>query len=298
MKLFVPPNGHANLITFPLRFGVSIPKDQIRNVALLDEEFDEEGTENQNKRERDGGRKHYLGKIFFESSDQAIKIEEEVRAVLEMPVRQDQYPKLITVLMKEHTAGDNTVTKHLEGMHRDGKVTTQDVATIFHKAYTEGRLRNSNDVEAVYQQEIAAKAQVDSAEPGLQGNPSTVTQGIDGTTDDDGELMAPMRRKAMDIPGVQYKYAMADAYIWGVEISDDMICFKYLDEEGFEQSIHSFKLSKRPYLAGLHDYALNYLKERSEKRAKFAICVSEKCYGFLAESVTAISLQMKRAGKA
>ena len=87
---------------------------------------------------------------------------------------------------------------------------------------------------------------------------------------------------------------MADTYIEDVRIEDDMIKFRCIDSKGELREMHSFKLSPRKHLSALHEYAIKYLQSRQEQRALIAICNSEPCKGFFAESVTAISLQLMK----
>jgi len=47
---------------------------------------------------------------------------------------------------------DLTVTKHLEEMQKRGKISTNDLITVFHPAYTRGELKSSNDCEVCLQQ--------------------------------------------------------------------------------------------------------------------------------------------------
>lgn len=298
MKIFIPFNGHANKFTFPLRFGYVLEKSECWNASFEDEEFDPKGTEDQRKSDRDKGRKHYLGTLIFESPEKGIQIREKIRGVLEMPTSSDKLPLLVTVLGTENTKGDNTISPFLEGLHQKGKITTEEIRTVFHKAYVEGRILNANDVQEIFESEIQSKAQVDRAEPALQQHPEVVAEATNTPAIEDVDLHSPMTVKPLPIPGVKLTYAMANAYIENVRISDDKIWFDAIDENGQKQSFHSFKLSTRPYLSHLHDYAFEYFKEREEQRAVFAFCTTDYCFGFIAESVTAISLQMMKAGKA
>ena len=103
-----------------------------------------------------------------------------------------------------------------------------------------------------------------------------------------------MSYKPLPIEGVKYQYVLADAYIENVRIENDCIAFSCINSKGEVQEMHSFKLSPRPHLNSLHTYAFNYLKDREQQRALFAICDTDPCRGFIAESVTAISLQLMR----
>lgn len=298
MKIFVPPNGHANKYTIPLRFGLVLRKEDCWSVLLENAEFDKEGTENQTKSDREKGRKHYIGVLKFSSPDSGIEIETEIRAVLEMPTSADKLPLLKTVLGVHTTKGDNTISRFLEGLHQKGRISTEDIRTIFHRAYSEGRISDANDVQDIYEQEIKSQATIDANEPKLQSNPEILTEATRTPSVEELDLHAPMISKPLLIPGVKLTYVMANAYIENVRVENDMIKFDFINSDGQPDTIHSFRLSTRPYLKHLHKHAYDYFKDREEQRAMFAVCTNDHCFGFLAESVTAISLQMMRAGKA
>ena len=57
--------------------------------------------------------------------------------------------------------------------------------------------------------------------------------------------------------------------------------------------LHSFK--QREHLAAHHQKTFEYLQSRIGQRAHFAVCMSEPCKGFLAESVTSIALQLMKS---
>ena len=95
----------------------------------------------------------------------------------------------------------------------------------------------------------------------------------------------------------QYSYVLAEAYIENVTITDDRICFEYVDNHGQLTPIKSFKMGNFPRLRNLHKTAIEYFMERDGSRAFFSICIADNyADGLLAESVTAISLQLMRRG--
>lgn len=183
-------------------------------------------------------------------------------------------------------------------MLKKGKINVEDLIGIFHPAYLRGELLTSNQCEEIYDAHIRGRAPVQYVdEPtarALSQEPTMVAEAMEVL--DVGELgvKAPLTFKALRIPKVKYAYVMADAYIWNVRLDDEMIKFSCINSSGLEQEMRSFKA--RPHLVSLHQYAYRYLKDREEQRALFAICNSEPCRGVIAESVTAIALQMMRAG--
>jgi hypothetical protein len=184
-------------------------------------------------------------------------------------------------------------------MLKKGKITSEDLINIFHPAYLRGGLLSSNDCEEIYDREVRPKASVassnDPTAETLLRTPNAVVEAMESASDEeDRALRAPLSFKDLPIPGVKLQYVMADAFIWNVRIEDMVIKFTCINSRGIDQEMHSFK--SRPHLVHLHEYAFRYLKDREEQRAMFAICNSEPCRGFLAESVTAIALQMMRAG--
>lgn len=298
MPLFVPPNGHANKYTIPLRFGVVLEREDCHKAILEDALYDEEGTLNQTKRERDKGRKHYTGVLRIKTQSSNVDISTKIRAVVEFPFDANKKPLLVTVLGVDGTKGDNTISSFLENLAQVGKITVEDIRTVFHDAYKNDRIKSAFDVQQIYESEIQSKATVDgSQQKELQSNPEVLTEATNVPSVEDIDLKSAMTTKPLPIPGVKYEYVMANAYIENVRVENEKIFFSYIDENEELKEIHSFKMN-RSNLAHLYDHAFKYFKDREEQRAIFAICMSQPCSGFLAESVTAISLQMKRAGKA
>ena len=75
-------------------------------------------------------------------------------------------------------------------------------------------------------------------------------------------------------------------------MKDEKIWIEVLGTSGEHTRLHSFK--QRDHLAVHHQNALRYLQSRIGQRAHFAVCMSQPCKGFLAESVTSIALQLMR----
>ena len=298
MKIFVPPYGHANRYTIPLRFGFVIDHADCWDVDLDDALIDQEGTDNQTKRNRDLGRQHYVGTLKFRPAGQHAEVKEKIRAVIEPPNQADKLPLLVTVLNVSNTKGDNSISSYLEEMAKRGRITTEDIRTVFHEAYVKGRIQTSYDIQEIYETEIKPTAEIAPEEPGIQQNPEIVSGATENPPTEEIGLRAPMISKPLPVPKVKLTYAMADAYIENVRVHDDKIWINFIDQAGELKTAHSFKLSTRPHLKHLQDYTIQYLQDRQEQRAIFAYCTSEHCYGFLAESVTAISLQLLRAGRA
>jgi hypothetical protein len=201
--------------------------------------------------------------------------------------------------MTDSNAGDMTVTKHIEGMLKRGKISTQDLITVFHPAYARGEIQSSNDCEDLYRGKIESikfdSTNIGHAEKEIIKNPLPIIKAIAENEIETINLKDPLQFKELTIANVKYEYVMADAYIEDVRIEDDMIKFKCIDSKGNERELHSFKLSPRKHLSALHEYAIHYLKSRQEQRALIAICNSDPCKGFFAESVTAISLQLMKS---
>lgn len=301
MQVYLRLRGHANTVPLPLRLGLKITESHQQFARLDPYWYDEEGTRGQRQTEIDEGRKHYRGclRIPHEDPNNSGDHQLDCRVILGAPNSPEQRPPIITILRSDNNKGDLTVTRHLEGMLKKGKITSEDLIEIFHPAYRRGELLSSNDCEEVYDREIRPKASVassnDPTAESLLRIPNAVVEAMEGTPDEeDRSLRAPLSFKDLPIPDVKFEYVMADAFIWNVRVEDLMIKFTCINSRGLEQEMHSFK--SRPHLAHLHDYAFRYLKDREEQRAMFAICNSEPCRGFLAESVTAIALQMMRAG--
>ena len=303
MQIHIQLHGKANKISLPLRFGIHLTEQHQVKAQLEDFSYDENGTKMQSEYERDKGRRHYIGTLkLLPPSHSADDIRVKLRAVIQDPHVNHFDPALVTVLGVEQTPGDNAVTKHLEGMLQRHRITIEDIRTIFFNEYTNGNIRDSNDLETVFSTKIAPNAVV---EPGdrtsetIAENPEEITAIIDNAPIDSSDegLKKPMSIYPLNIPSTKYSYVLAEAYIENVTITDDRICFEYVDNYGQLTPIKSFKMSNFPRLRKLHKTAIEYFKERDGSRAFFSICIADNyADGLLAESVTAISLQLMRRG--
>lgn len=303
MDIFLGLNGHANNSSLPLRFGIKISQKHQQFLILEDAVLDEKSTKMQRQYEIEDGRRHYRGNMCIPSEDkESDGLRLPCRVVLSEPRTDRDLPRVITILSENFNAGDLTVTKHLEEMQKRGKISTHDLISIFHPAYLKGELNSSNDCEDIYSKHIKGKLVPasfnDTAAISMLKNPDPIINAINSSSIENVELHAPLKYTELPISNVRYTYVMADAFIDNVQIKEDMITFTCINSKGKSQDLHSFKLSPRPHLKKLHEYAFNYLKEREGQRAIFAICKSKPCEGFIAESVTAISLQIMRSGVA
>lgn len=302
MNIFLGINGHANNSSLPLRLGIRITQTHQQYSKLESSSYDESGTRGQRQQEIEDGKKHYVGILVIPNEDKNISnpYRLECRVVLAEPRSVRESPPVVTVLKTDNNTGDLTVTRHLEGMLKRGKINPDDLIKIFHPAYIKGDIKSSNDCEEIFEKNIRNSTDIissnDTTVAALIRNPEPVIKAIEEVSNDDADLKAPPKFKKMNLTGVKYDYVMADAYISDVRLENDSIKLNCINSQGVEQLLHSFKLSPRPHLSALHKYAFDYLKERENQRAVFAICTSENCRGYIAESVTAIALQLMRAG--
>lgn len=300
--VFIGINGHANAVSLPLRLGVRISEKHQQFAVLEDAEYDDIGTRGQRPDEFDKGNRHYIGELSVRNENPAKNepYKLKCRVVLGSPQNSTQNPPVVTILRLDGNKGDMTVTRHLEGMLKRGKITVEDLRNVFHPAYLRGEILSSNDCDDAYEKYIRSSAKVDSSNTAesiaIMKNPQPVVDVINNVGVEDVSLKSPLTYEKLPIANVRYEYVMADAYIENVRIEDDRIKFSMINSKGVLQEVHSFKLSSRPHLSSQHKYALDYLKGRDQQRAMFAICNSGECRGFIAESVTAISLQLMRAG--
>lgn len=302
IDVFIGVNGHANAVSLPLRLGVRISEKHQQFAVLEDAEYDDTGTRGQRPDEFDRGNRHYIGvlNVRNESPAKDAPYKLKCRVVLGSPQNSTQSPPVVTILRLDGNKGDMTVTRHLEVMLKRGKITIEDLLKVFHPAYLRGEISSSNDCDDAYEKYIRSSAQIDSSTTAesmaIIKNPQPVVDVIKNVGVEDVSLKSPLTYEKLPIANVRYEYVMADAYIENVRLEDDRIKFSMINSKGVLQEVHSFKLSSRPHLSNQHKYALDYLKGRDEQRAMFAICNSGECRGFIAESVTAISLQLMRAG--
>lgn len=308
MKVYIPLYGHTNTTSLPLRFGVKLEAINQCFCELSDAIFDEDGTNQQRADEIHKGRKRYSGSLRIPSANPSeVYGPFNCTVVLEPPGRPDQQMRVITIMSsdKESIKGDLTVTRHIEGMMKNGQITTNDLINVFHPAYKQGLINTSNDCEKIWYELIKDNASISKdlnntnsqILASFSSQNSNFEEVMDVSDIKEVDLKAPLTYKKLVIPGVNYEYVMADAYIENVRKVGNQIAFQYINSKGKASTMYSFPLAPHlSHLASLHEYAYEYLANRQEQRAKIAICISKNYLGTFAESVTAIALQVKRAG--
>jgi hypothetical protein len=299
MDLFLGLNGHTNNESLPLRFGIQITEQYQQFVQLIDEIYDQDGTQRQRPKEVESGNRHYIGKLVIPNADKSqSNYFAECRVVVGIPHNSTQKPPIVTILRKEFSPGDITVTKHISGMLKRGKITVSDIVKYLHPAYTEGRITNSNDVEEVFSNEILPSRDktvitTSRSDTSILKSSDDIRKVIESFDVEDTELKAKPTFVTLPMSHeVKYEYSMADAYIENAWSADDKIWVDVIGSDGATKRLHSFKV--RDHLVEHHSVTLDYLKSRIGQRAHFAVCMSDPCKGFLAESVTSISLQLMK----
>ncbi len=305
MNIYISINGHANRSSLPLRFGLKLLDPHQSHCKLENATYDEVGTKSQRQNEIESGRRHYVGDLIIPKPKNAGNYSAfRCRLILDTPKSSELKPSVVTILQLENNKGDLTVTRHLEGMLKRGKINTDDLIKYYHPAYVRGEVQDSNDCESIWEKDIRPQAlmieTIDAAntaiKEGLLASGSNfkaiMAKEVNG-------LKSPLMYERINLPNVQNVYVMADAYINKAWREKGRIMINFIDSKGVENTMSSFPLNERlNHLEKLHEYAFNYLVTRQEQRAKFAICVSPKYMGTLAESVTAIALQISRRGDA
>lgn len=299
MKVYLGLRGHTNSESLPLRFGIQITEIHQQFCTLEDAIFDPDGTDRQRQDEINRGNKHYTGQLCVPN---AVKGGEDhklqCRVVLGAPKLSDQLPPIVTILTNSYSHGDLTVTKHISGMVKRGRITAEDIIDYLHPAYAAGKIHDSNDVEEIYALKICQDRVPDAlpkskADVAILESAEEIKEAIESFSIDDTDLQAPPTFKRLDLSDhVKYKYTMADAYIEDAWMGDGKIWIKVLGSDGTSTDLHSFV--QRDHLAFHHKKAFKYLESRVGQRAHFAVCLSEPCKGYLAESVTSIALQLMR----
>ena len=313
MKVFVPQFKHINKSVLPLRFGVSITQTHQSFCELTNYQYDDEGTKRQRGDEKSRGNKHYLGTLIVNNedrNDQPINL--KGRFVISPPREGHERDVVVTALREdiENLKSDIAVTKHLEGMLKRGRVTTQEIIEYFHPEYMSGKINESNDLEDVFQNLIRPiKAQalpsVTKADQGILESADEIIASIDeleleGKESGSKNEVSLNRRRPLTFkplhlkPSVKFEYVMAEAYVVDAGRTDGKVWVECINSKGETQRLQSFTL--RSHLAHHHDHAAQYLVNQKGERAFFAICVSPQYEGVLAESVTSIALQLMQQG--
>lgn len=299
MKLFLGLNGHANNESLPLRFGITIQHKHQQYPELIDYAHDEKGTLSQRQNEIDSGNKHYIGQLHIPNEDTSAQpYIFDCRLVLSSP-SMGQSPRIITILKKDTNTGDMTVTKHISEMLKRNQITKDELIQHFHPAYVNGLIKNSNDCVEIYLKLKESRPQevllTNKSDELIIQSADELKEVVHQFDIEDTQLNEKLTYKELQLsPSIKYKYVMADAYIDDAWQSDekDKIWIRAINSKGELQEFHSFKV--RDHLSQHHEYAYEYFKSRIGQRAFFAICMSEPCRGFLAESVTSIALQLMR----
>ncbi|MDA9301979.1 hypothetical protein N9Q15_02275 [Amylibacter sp.] len=298
MKLFLGIKGHANTESLPLRYGLQIQETHQQFCTLHNAIHDVDGTKTQRQNEIEKGRKHYLGKLEIKEIDpnKYYKIF-ETRCVIEETKDQSKLSPIVT-LLRDGSRSDLATTQHIGNMVKRGKLDVKDIIEFLHPEYIDGNIRDSTDVEEIYQEKILPSrqgSQIELEGTGLNTSHDLpkIKESIESIPDDESSLSFPPTFKKLELSSsVKYKYSMADAFVEDVWMDNGKIYLKVIGSSDENKTLHSFK--QRSHLVVHHQKTFEYLKSRIGQRAIFAVCMSEPCKGFLAESVTSIALQIMK----
>ena len=298
MKLFLGIKGHANTESLPLRYGLQIQETHQQFCTLHNAIHDVDGTKTQRQNEIEKGRKHYLGKLEIKEIDpnKYYKIF-ETRCVIEETKDQSKLSPIVT-LLRDGSRSDLATTQHIGNMVKRGKLDVKDIIEFLHPEYIDGNIRDSTDVEEIYQEKILPSrqgSQIELEGTGLNTSHDLpkIKESIESIPDDESSLSFPPTFKKLELSSsVRYKYSMADAFVEDVWMDNEKIYLKVIGSSDESKTLHSFK--QRSHLVVHHQKTFEYLKSRIGQRAIFAVCTSEPCKGFLAESVTSIALQIMK----
>jgi hypothetical protein len=311
MKVFINQYGHINKSVLPLRFGISINQAHQSFANLNEAEFDNTGTENQRKDEIARGNKHYLGTLSINKENKNDGYYQcKGRFVIAPPskylIREREKRDVVVTALRpeiENLKSDIATTKHLEGMLKKNRITTEEIVKFLHPAYLDGRIIESNDIEEILADEIKpvrqkTDNQSSSSDKGIIESAPEIfvtigaldddTDGVDGDENKGPLVFKPLTLKS----STKFSYVMAEAYVVDTGQKNDRVWVTVINSKSEEQTLESF--SMRSHLSQHHNRTAEYLKTRIGDRAFFAICVSEKYNGVLAESVTSIALDLMR----
>jgi hypothetical protein len=298
MKLFLGINGHANQESLPLRYGLHIQETHQQFCTLNNAIHDEDGTKTQRQNEIEKGRKHFLGKLEIKEIDPNKYYKNfETRCVIEETRDQSKLSPIVT-LLRDGSRSDLATTQHIGNMVKRGKIDVKDIIEFLHPEYIDGNIRDSTDVEEIYQEKILPsrqESQIELEGTGLNTSHDLpkIKESIESIPDDESSLSFPPTFKKLELSSsVRYKYSMADAFVEDVWMDNEKIYLKVIGSSDESKTLHSFK--QRSHLVVHHQKTFEYLKSRIGQRAIFAVCTSEPCKGFLAESVTSIALQIMK----
>ena len=232
MKVYVNQYGHINKSVLPLRFGISINKAHQSFADIENANFDPIGTENQRRDEIDRGNKHYLGTLLINKDNINDGLYSCIgRFVIGPPSKylirdREKRDVVVTALRPEieNLKSDIATTKHLDGMLKRNRITTQEIIDFLHPAYLDGKITESNDIEEILADKIKPARQkiekpisssdrviIESA-PEIIETIGNFDSGLDIVTDNENKeplLFKPLSLKS----SVKFSYVMADAYI-------------------------------------------------------------------------------------
>jgi hypothetical protein len=297
MELFLSINGHANRESLPLRYGLQITEKHQQFCILHDAIHDTEGTKSQRQNEIEKGRKHFGGKLEIMGVDPNKNHEPfSTKCVIEETNDKFKLPPIVT-LLRDGSRSDLATTMHIGNMVKRGKIDVEDIIKYLHPEYIDGNIRDSNDVEEIYQTKIlplrkGLEIETEGTGLSISYDIPKIIETIASIPDDEGINLPPRFKKLELSSSVKYKYSMADAFVEDVWMDNEKIYLKVIGSNEESTNLHSFK--QRSHLAIHHKKTYEYLKSRIGQRAIFAVCMSEPCKGFLAESVTSIALQVMR----
>ena len=298
MKVFLGLNGHTNSESLPLRFGIQLKEVHQQFCTLQNAIKDQEGTKRQRQDEIERGNEHYSGELTILNTDKTkAPYTFKCTVVIGSPKLDHQSPPIIT-LLRDGSRGDMTVTKHISGMVKRGKITSDDIINYLHPAYIADKIKDSNDVEEIFSTRIANESEAEivtnsKADELILSSADEIKATIESFPIEGTALEASPTFKKLSLSNkVKYQYSMADAYVEDAWTTDGKIWIRVIGSGGKNTDLHSFK--QRDHLAVHHQQTLTYLKSRIGQRAHFAVCMSEPCKGFLAESVTSIALQLMK----
>jgi hypothetical protein len=182
-------------------------------------------------------------------------------------------------------------------MLKRNQITKNELIEYFHPAYINGLIKDSNDCEEIYRKLKNSRPEeflpASKSDELILQSAEEITEVVNQFDIEQTQLNEKLTYKELHLsPSIKYKYVMADAYIDHTWQAEDKIWIRAVNSKGELQDFHSFKT--REHLSQHHQYAFEYFKSRVGQRAYFAICMSEPCRGFLAESVTSIALQLMR----
>lgn len=305
MKVYISLNGHANKVSLPLRFGLSLSEPHQQYAELVNAQFDEASTAAQRPDEIDKQRKHYTGDLVI-SCPTGADVEGariDCRVVIEPPRNPVGCSSVITVLSRTSTPGDATVTRHLDGMLKKGRITQEDLLNVFHPAYVSGQIKDSTDCEDVFRarlerSEVQVSPRDEIGRALVEGSEAVVELVEEVAQGDVEDLITGPTFSKEEIPlkGVKYRYVFAEAFIESVWRSAGKIFVKTIGSSGQLVELQSFDM--RPHLREHHERTYSYLKDRVGQRGIFAVCVSTPYRGVIAESVTSIALQLMKTSRA